>query len=349
MTARGEVEIAEEDARSIIHSVTVALHAKNQFATLPDPATLLHTLCAHHVLERMDYPSVAFKFQHQQFQEFYAARFLATALAQLAGNGDETARQAFAASCINKPMWEESLHMAAEDIRLRSEVEATTTQALEEGARLIILALGIDPILAGDLSRLSGPAVWNAVRTKVGEVLRGWYAIVDEVHHQRCALAAMLATGYEDFADILVPLLTDKNRQARISTYDAGTGFLSDKPRNRSAPHCRLWDEEARQIRLRGDPSWLHGRGRGELRYKRSEREGAHAGHPAFGWIGATEALTRILNLLNDAALEASLPALIAETIPAEARQRVVGRSEPAPPGARNQAARAHPALAQRR
>jgi hypothetical protein len=78
MTARGEVEIAEEDARSIIQSVTDALRAKNQIADTP-PAAVLHALCAHHALEQIDYPSVSFRFQHQQFQEFYAARFLSSA------------------------------------------------------------------------------------------------------------------------------------------------------------------------------------------------------------------------------------------------------------------------------
>ena len=41
-----------------------------------------------------------------------------------------------------------------------------------------------------------------------------------------------------------------------------------------------------------------------------------------LSWIGATEALTRILNTLGDAALEDALPALIPETIPEALRAR---------------------------
>jgi hypothetical protein len=70
MTTRGEVVIAELDARSAIQSVSAAFLAKNQIATAPDPAIVLHALSAHHVVEQIDYPSIAFRFQHQQFRNF---------------------------------------------------------------------------------------------------------------------------------------------------------------------------------------------------------------------------------------------------------------------------------------
>jgi hypothetical protein len=98
MTARGEVVIVEDDARRVIQSVSATLVAKSQITTVPDPATVLHALSAHHVLEQIDYPSVAFRFQHQQFQEFYAAGYLMGALAELVRNGDDAANKAFAAS-----------------------------------------------------------------------------------------------------------------------------------------------------------------------------------------------------------------------------------------------------------
>ena len=310
MTARGEVMIMEEDARGIIQSVTMTLLAKQQIATSPDPATVLHTLSAHHVLEQIDYPSVAFRFQHQQFQEFYAARYLVNALAGLVQNGNEAVNRAFAASYINKPMWEEPLRMVAEEIRLRTEDGATKEEATDLGVRLIKLALSIDPIVAGDLSRHSGPTVWNAVRAEVGKVLRDWYA-VGEVHHQRLALAAMLATGSDDFADILVPLLTDDDRQVRMTTYESGDAFYPTSLGTDWQHVVESWDEEARsdfvfEVTHRGlfaeigesfatnDPS-------AKVR-KRAIEE--------LSWIGATDALTRVISALDDAGLESSLSAL---------------------------------------
>jgi hypothetical protein len=73
MTTRGDVTISEQRARSICCSVSFRLRASGQIATLSEPASVLpNTLYAHHVLERIEYPWVAFRFQHQQFQEFYA-------------------------------------------------------------------------------------------------------------------------------------------------------------------------------------------------------------------------------------------------------------------------------------
>jgi hypothetical protein len=212
MTERGEVLIAEDDARGAIQSISMALLTKGQIATAWNADEILHTLSAHHVLEQIDYPFVAFRFQHHQFQEFYAARFLANALADLVQQSEDDANKAFAASYINMPMWEEPLRMVAEEIRLRSEDDEARTAGIDSGSRLVTLTLSVDPILASDLSRLCGPAVWNAVRSTVGKALRDWHAVAGR-HHRQLALAAMLATGSDDFADILVPLLTDKDRQ----------------------------------------------------------------------------------------------------------------------------------------
>jgi hypothetical protein len=324
MTARGEVLIPEEDARAIIHSTTAALLAKSQIATAPNPGSILHTLCAHHVLEQIDYPSVAFRFQHQQFQEFYAARSLTDALTVLAESASDPADRAFATSYINKPMWEEPLRMIAEEIRLGSSEAATRSKIIHAGVRLIKLTLSVDPILAGDLARLCGSVVWEAVRENAGKVFRDWYA-VGEPHHQQLALAAMLATGCDDFSDILIPLLTNDDREVRISTYQAGDAFY---PTSLGADWRRVvdsWHEGARadfvsEVTHRGlmadigenfamrDPS-------AEVRKHAIEE---------LSWIGANDGLTRVVNALTDDDLQAALPALIPETIPDAARPRIV-------------------------
>jgi hypothetical protein len=324
MTARNEVDILEEYARSIIQSTTAELLRKNQIATAPDPATLLHALCAHHTLEQIDYPSVSFRFQHQQFQEFYAARFSATALAKLVESGNDAADRAFAASYINKPMWGEPLRMVAEEIQLRSKADATKKEALDVGVRLVSLALEVDPIFASDLSRLCGPVIWSAVQTKVGKVLRDWYAI-GEVHHRQCALAAMLATGADDFTDILIPLLTNEDREVRISTYEAGDAFY---PSSLGSDWRRIvegWDEDSRAdfVYEVAHRSWMIEIAESFAMRDPSEKVRAQA-IEGLSWIGATEVLTRVLNSLDDSTLEAALPALIPETTPAVLRERLV-------------------------
>jgi len=324
MTGRGEVNIVEDAARSIIQSVSEKLKEIGQIVAVPDPATILHALCAHHVLETLEYPSVTFRFQHQQFQEFYAARFLVGALSSLVENSDQSSDCTFAASYINKPMWEEPLRMVAEEIRLGSDSCGLKKGAIDSGVRLIRQAMRIDPILASDLSRLCGPVVWDAVRTEVGRLLRDWYA-VGEVHHRRLALAAMLATGYDDFADILVPLFTDKDRQVRVNAYDAGDAFYPTSLGTEWRRTVEGWDEEARadfvyEVTHRGlftdigesfamnDPS-------AKVRQRAIQD---------LSWIGATDALTRVTNSLDAAGIESVLPAFFPETVPEALRPRIV-------------------------
>jgi hypothetical protein len=69
LTKRGDTTITEEEARTIVNTASHRLRDAGHIATLPEPASILNTLCAHHVLERLDYPSDAFRFEHQQFQD----------------------------------------------------------------------------------------------------------------------------------------------------------------------------------------------------------------------------------------------------------------------------------------
>ena len=276
------------------------------------------------MLEQIDYPSVAFRFQHQQFHEFYAARFLVNALDELVRQSDDDAKKVFAASYINMPMWEEPLRMVAEEIRLRNGDGATKKAGIDSGCLLVTLTLSIDPVLACDLSRLCGPAVWDAVRGKVGKELRDWYAVA-ESHHRRLALAAMLASGFDDFADILVPLLADKDRQVRIPAYEAGDAFY---PTSLGSDWRRIvasWDEDARadfvfEVTHRG---WMADIGESFATNDPSTKVREQA-IQELCWISAADALTRVVNALTDADLAATLPAFIPETIPEALRPRFV-------------------------
>jgi len=223
MGKRSEVTMPEPEARTAVNAFSERLRAAGQISIVPEPASVLNALCAHHILEKRDYPATAYRFAHQQFQEFFAALVLLQALGECA-NRDARACQNFVASYINEPSWDEPLRMVAEEIGRNASAEPTRSEGVRTGKLLIEMALGVDPVFAAELSKLCGPVVWKEVGTAVSDALRSWFQIPDH-NHKHCALAGMLATGSPDFNDILMPLLINDDEQVRLATYRAGRGF----------------------------------------------------------------------------------------------------------------------------
>lgn len=111
MTAQNAVSIAEEKARPAVAAAGKLLKEVGQIVAGPDPGTLLAMLCAHHVLERQDYPEIAFRFEHQQFKEFYAAGGIGKQLFALLFLADEQKKLDFTKSFVNEPAWAEPLRL----------------------------------------------------------------------------------------------------------------------------------------------------------------------------------------------------------------------------------------------
>ena len=241
MTHRGAVKLPESDARAVVAAVARDLLDRGQIEPVAPPMVLA-TLTAHHILERVDYPQTAFQFEHQQFQEYYATLDVRARLLDLRDD-DHDATGRFIADYVNDPAWAEPLRMIAESLQTSNgETEERNTRA---GGKLVEMALAVDLVFAGELAQLCGAAVWNEVRMVVGERLRGVYATCDD-RYRHYALAAMLATGADDFVDIIVPLLSGQDQQLRLSTYRLWPDIkvLSLGPNWRE--QVRGWSEEAR-------------------------------------------------------------------------------------------------------
>ena len=216
MTRRGSVELPEAQARAIVADVSRELARSGQIERAAAPMVLA-TLTAHHVLERVDYPETAFRFDHQQLQEYFAALDLRAQLLNLGGD-DTDATRCFTADHVNDPAWAGPLRMIAATFAEKSGdcgVDRCNTRA---GAQLVEMALAVDLVFAGELAQLCGAAVWNEVCGTVGDRFRAVYAMRDG-HFQHHAVAAMLATGMDDFRNIVVPLLSDQDEQVRFRTY----------------------------------------------------------------------------------------------------------------------------------
>ncbi|MYE04830.1 MAG: NACHT domain-containing protein [Bacteroidetes bacterium SB0662_bin_6] len=215
MTRRGAVGLPEADARAIVAEVAQVLANRGQIQQ-PAPPSLLASLTAHHVLERVDYPTIAFRFDHQQLQEYFATLDLRARLLDLRdADGDPTSR--FTAAYVNQPAWAEPLRMIAATFDERSDDASADNGNVNAGARLVKMALDVDLVFTGELARLCGAGVWDDVRSVVGDRFRAVYAMRGN-HFRDYAVAAMLATGMDDFSDLIAPLLSEQDEQVWFRT-----------------------------------------------------------------------------------------------------------------------------------
>ena len=325
MSECGDTTIDEKDARPLVNSVSKRLIDDGQIATLPEPASVLNTLCAHHILERLDYPSVAFRFEHQQFQEFYAASFLKQQLNELASIDNHDRSQAFTKRYLNEPVWDEPLRMIAEEIGVQSANLTVESNEVKTGELLIKMALNVDPIFAATLSQLCGKIVWSQVRSDVAGYLRSWYAVDDE-NHQQCAVAGMLATGSDDFSDIILPLLANKDQQVRLGTYRAGKEFYLSSLGTNWRNVVKGWEEEARY-------DFVTEMTRDQLMLEISEdfalfdpslRIRVEAVR-MLNWVGADQEFARLLGVLDGEGFEKAIREIDVEMIPLSLRPRALG------------------------
>lgn len=301
MTRRGAVSLPETDARSVVFTIARVLADAGQIEPVGAPAVLA-TLTAHHVLERLDYPQAAFQFEHQQLQEYYAALDLRDRLLGLL-NADDNSTGRFKADYVNEPAWAEPLRMVAEALGQQtgdSEIDKQNTRA---GVKLVEMAIAVDLAFAGELAQLCGPAVWNEVRTAVGQRFRDVYLSRND-NFRSYSLAAMLATGSNDFSDIVVPLLSGPDQQTRLRIYRLWPGiqFSSLGPNWRE--QVRGWSEEAREDFV---SELLHHGVIDEVADFAAE-DGSSAVKEAAAsgliWGGSEEALTRVLQSMDAQAFE---------------------------------------------
>lgn len=326
MTKKGEATIEESQARGIVYSVSCRLNASGQIEQLPAPLFILNALCAHHVLERLDYSPVVFKFEHQQFQEFLATVEVKRQLFALSNGGVTDSERRFAREYVNQPAWEEPLLMVAEELGELTVKSPSSVDSVSVGRRLVKMALGIDPIFAGDLARLCGAQVWQEVRTAMGESLRTLYAN-GSVYNRRWALGGMLASGSEDFKDILVPLLMDDNQQVRLETYRAGEEFHISCLGGNWRSIVGGWGEAQRAdfVREVGRERWM-ARIAEDLARSDPSREVRTAALHALRWAGANIALANVLAEADSQTFERVLQEGLLDPLPNPLRTRALDK-----------------------
>ena len=320
MTRRGAVALPEADARAVVAAVARELADRGQIEPVGAPAVLA-TLTAHHVLERVDYPQTAFQFEHQQLQEYYAALDVRARLLDLRDD-DHDATGRFTADYVNDPAWAEPLRMIAETFAEQTGDGETDKRNTRAGGKLVEMALAVDPVFAGELAQLCGAAVWNEVRAAVGERFRAVYAIRDG-NYRQYALAAMLATGADDFSDIIVPLLSGQDQQTRLRTYRLWPDIQVSSLGPNWREQVRGWSDEARADFV---SELLHHRVDGEIAAFAAEDNSIAVKKAAVSglmWTGSDDALTRVLESMDAQTFE-DVARKNADRMPAALRPKTI-------------------------
>lgn len=301
MTRRGAVALPEAAARAVIATVVRVLVNEGQIDPVGAP-TILAMLTAHHVLERVDYPQTAFQFEHQQLQEYYAALDLSVLLLGLRCD-DHDATACFMADYVNDPAWDEPLRMIAETFAEHTGDSETDRRNTWAGRQLVVLALAVDPVFAAELAQLCGTAVWSEVRSVVGERFRTLYTIRDG-SFQQYVTAAMLATGADDFSDLIIPLLSEQDQQTRLRTYRLWPDIHVSSLGASWQEQVRSWCDEARADFV---SELLHHRIDDEIVAFAAEDKSVAVKKAAVSglmWTESDEALIRFLESMDEQTFE---------------------------------------------
>ena len=259
--------------------------------------TVLATLVAHHVLELVDYPQTRFRFDHQQLQEYFVALDIRARLLDLRDD-DHNVTSRFTADYVNDPAWAEPLRMIAETFAEQSGDGGVDKRSTRVGGKLVEMALAVDLVFAGELAQLCGSTVWNEVCAVVSERFRAVYAIRDG-NYRQYALAAMLATGVDDFSDIIVPLLSGKDQETRLRTYRLWPDIRVSSLGPNWREQVRGWSDEVRADFV---SELLHHRIDDEVAAFAMEDNSIAVKKAAVSglmWTGSDDALTRVLESMD--------------------------------------------------
>ena len=316
-TEQGAVLLAEPEARRICMAVSGQLRAAGQISVSPEPSDILAALTSHHLLDRLDDPNISYRFQHQQFQEFYATLSLGAELTDVAAHNNPERTQEFIAHYINHPTWQEPLCMVAEELD-GSASAASQANLLIEGA------LRVDPLFAAELSRLIAPAARTQATAELARRLRSLYNAPEQQYRQ-LALAGMLATGSDEFADVLLPLLTHADQQVRLGTYRAGRDFYPSSLGSDWERVVYNWPEELR-TEFVSEVALHHRQAEVALTFVRTDSslKVRLAALRALNWIGMSQETIPFFSAMSDDEFATALANLHVEEIPSALVARAV-------------------------
>ena len=211
-TRAANTTIPETSARRAISGTGKALVLEGQIAEVREPRVMLEAFVHHHALICEGEPR-GYRFQHQQFQEWYASLFVEQLMCRSVGDADR--HDALKAEILDQRAWEEPILFACERMARGGDA------AREACATAVLTAFGVDPMLAAEMIFRSTDDVWNRVRPTIMDLVERWHVPgnVDSAVH------FMITSGREEFLELVWPLITDEDKQVHLMALRAGAHF----------------------------------------------------------------------------------------------------------------------------
>ena len=206
--------ISDASANRAISAVLRRLYEDGQIGAQPNPRDIIDSLVDAHLLVRMAGANGAISFQHQLFQEWYAAVEVEDLMMKAAA-GDADARRYLRENVLDRSNWEESILFACDRLsRGGTEGERVVAVAVDE-------TLGIDPLLAAAMLERSADAVWQRLRDRVLRFIGRWHTsgVFDR------AVRFMVASGKPEFSEFIWPLASNDDEQIQFATFRAADRF----------------------------------------------------------------------------------------------------------------------------
>jgi hypothetical protein len=218
--------LEETHARQVIVQESQRLVSIDMIQTPSEPLEILELLAKHHLLiYRKD--GNQWQFQHQQFQEWYASRYVEQVIIGV-DKDEATDLKKLCDPILNIPLWEEPLLFAVERLSQQEEHRDALS-------KVVINALKIDPLLSAEIIYRADDAVWSKVQEPVIDYAKRWHHLQESaidyaerwLYHGKTgrALAFMIASNRPEFSDQILPLIAHKDPQIRCGALRAFEPF----------------------------------------------------------------------------------------------------------------------------
>lgn len=255
MTTNGQTQISETEAKKIANERLRQMRELGEADGNTTVVQILGSLADHHVLERIEYPTAAYRFQHQQMQEYYAAEFAKRELLDLFAEAGRKASfdslitidaaKSFQCQYVNQSSWSEPLYMVAGDLDADPARGCTDEQFNREKALLVLLALDVDLIFAAEIFGLCSAPAQAFAADKLSSAIRQRWTSPDKTLRSQ-ALTAMIATGSDIFKDEILPVVKGESEHSRFEVYRSTSGFRLSSLGPAWQKEVRAWSEKAR-------------------------------------------------------------------------------------------------------